>query len=215
MRSKSHIIPATLVNNEKSFHEHLHFARGSSKSLHIDVIDGKFCPGQTLPVDAWPNIDLEYSEAHLMVEKPIDYLREIKQKGVTRAIIHVESEFDLGELTSLARDIDLLIGFAVNPETDLEKLRPYCSTSGYYQIMGVHPGRIGQVLLDTTPLAISYVRRTSPNHRLTITVDGGVNKNNIKELKVAGADFFISSAAIYEGEKTWQENYTDLMEALR
>ncbi|MEX2361837.1 MAG: hypothetical protein WD544_01520 [Patescibacteria group bacterium] len=211
MKSSSPIIPAALVTNQESFQQHLDFAAKTSQSIHIDVIDGQFCDGQTLSVENWPNIELSYSEAHLMVNNPQEYLELVKAKGVIRALIHIESTFNLEELIKTARSLDLLIGFAINPETDLEKLRPYYGLSSYYQIMGVHPGRIGQLMLDTTNLAVAYIRRTSSNRRLIISVDGGVTLENIPVLKKAGADYFISSAAIYEGEKSWEENYTELM----
>jgi ribulose-phosphate 3-epimerase len=215
MRSSSPIIPAALVTSVDSFTKHLEFAKKTSDSLHIDVIDGKFCSGSALAVADWPRIELGYCEAHLMVENPINYLQQVKDKGATRALVHVESTFNPDELVAKARELDLLLGFAINPETDLEKLRPFYGLTSYFQIMGVHPGRIGQELLDTTALAIAYVRRTSPNRRLVVSVDGGVTKENIPELKKAGADFFVSSAAIYEGEKSWEENYTELMEVLK
>jgi pentose-5-phosphate-3-epimerase len=213
MRSKGPIIPAALVTSEKSFAEHLDFAKRTSNSIHIDVIDGEFCRGSALDTDKWPMVDVGYSEAHLMVKKPLDYFEQLKQKNLTRALIHIESEFDKDELVERARSLDLLLGFVINPETDLEALRPYYSLTSYFQVMGVHPGRIGQEMLETTNLAISYIRRTSPNHRLVISVDGGVTKENIPALKRSGADYFVSSAAIYEGEKSWEENYTGLMEA--
>ncbi len=213
MKSKTPIIPAALVTNEQAMLERLEFARKNSDSIHIDVIDGQFCDGATLPVEQWPELNIGYAEAHLMVKEPLNYLEKIRAKGVTRALVHVESDFNVEKLVNEARRVDVLLGFAINPDTDLEKLRPLYNVSSYFQIMGVHPGRIGQVMLDTTPLAIAYVRRTSSNHRLTITVDGGVTVEHIAALKKAGADHFVSSAAIYEGEKSWQENYDELMRA--
>lgn len=215
MKSASPIIPAALVTSPKALEEHLVFARKTSGSIHIDVIDGKFCGGAALPPSDWPDLDIGYGEAHLMVEDPLGYLETVKQKGITRALVHVESKFDTEKLVAKARELDLLLGFAINPETDLEKLRPFYGLTSYFQIMGVHPGRIGQEILDTTTLAIAYIRRTSPNRRLIISIDGGVTMDNIPDLKRAGADYFVSSAAIYEGEKSWEENYTELMEAVQ
>lgn len=213
MRSKTPIIPAALVTNEQAMLERLEFARKNTDSIHIDVIDGQFCPGAALPVEQWPELKIGYAEAHLMVKEPLGFLEKVKQKGATRALVHAESEFDVEGLVHEARRVDILLGFAINPDTDLEKLRPLYGISSYFQIMGVHPGRIGQVMADTTPLAIAYIRRASPNHRLTVTVDGGVTAKQIPLLKKAGADYFVSSAAIYEGEKSWQENYDELMMA--
>ncbi len=213
MKSKTPIIPAALVTSEQAMLERLEFAQKNSDSIHIDVIDGQFCDGATLSVEQWPDLPIGYAEAHLMVKEPIGYLEKVKAKGVMRALVQVESDFKIDELVAEARRVDLLLGFVINPDTDLEKLRPLYGVSSYFQIMGVHPGRIGQVMLDTTPMAIAYIRRTSHNHRLIVTVDGGVTVEQIPELKRAGADYFVTSAAIYEGEKSWQENYDELMKA--
>jgi len=207
MKSRSQIIPASLVETKEELIERIKFACKTSNSLHIDVIDKQFSPGSALDVEKWPLIDLEYSEAHLMVKKPLNYLPQLKVKGVTRAILHVESDFDLEEVATEARVNDILLGFAVNPETDLTTLRKYFSHSTYIQVMGVSPGYVGQEQLPQTTLAVSYLKKLP--YRLTITVDGGVTTENAGELIQAGADYLICSKALYHiGD--WQDNYNQL-----
>ncbi len=208
MRSKNFVIPACLVTTKGEFTKHVEFARKVGNSLHVDIVDPNFVEGNSLPVEDWPLVDIEYCEAHLMVNEPLPYLSKAKAKGVTRAIIHVESTFDLDELVTEARVNDILLGFAVSPETDLTTLRRFFSVSPYIQVMGIHPGRTGQSQLSNTSLAVSYLHKQP--YRLTITVDGGVNLENIVELKQAGADFVIATTAIYE-EGDWKENYNELL----
>lgn len=209
MKSKNFIIPACLVTNKGDFTKRLEFARKVGNSFHIDVIDRDFVAGEAMSVDKWPLIDIEYAEAHLMVKSPVAYLAPLKTKGVTRAIVHVESEFDLEELATEARVNDILLGFAVNPDTDLTTLPKYFVISNYIQVMGVTPGKIGQPQQPQTALAVSYLHKL-PN-RLTITVDGGVNIDNIAEMRSSGADNVVCSAALYERGQ-WPENYQVLLE---
>ena len=209
MKSKNFIIPACLVTNKRDFTKRLEFARKVGNSFHVDVIDRDFVTGEAMSVDKWPMIDIEYAEAHLMVKSPVAYLAPLKTKGVTRAIVHVESEFDLEELATEARVNDILLGFAVNPDTDLTTLPKYFVISNYIQVMGVTPGKIGQHQQPQTALAVSYLHKL-PN-RLTITVDGGVNIDNIAEMRASGADNVVCSAALYE-EGAWPENYQALLE---
>jgi ribulose-phosphate 3-epimerase len=208
MRSKNFVIPACLVTTKSEFTKHIEFARKVGNSLHVDIVDPNFVEGNSLPIEDWPLIDIEYCEAHLMVSDPLQYLSKAKAKGVTRGIIHVESAFDLDELVTEARVNDILLGFAVSPETDLTTLRRFFSVSPYIQVMGIHPGRTGQTQLPNTSLAVSYLNKLP--YRLTITVDGGVNLENISELKQAGADFVVATTAIYE-EGDWKENYSALL----
>lgn len=209
MKSKNFIIPACLVTNKRDLTKRLEFARKVGNSFHIDLIDRDFVAGEAMSVDKWPLIDIEYAEAHLMVKSPVAYLAPLKTKGVTRAIVHVESEFDLEELATEARVNDILLGFAVNPDTDLTALPKYFAISNYIQVMGVTPGKIGQPQQPQTALAVSYLHK-SPN-RLTITVDGGVNIDNIAEMRSSGADNVVCSAALYQ-EGAWPENYQALLE---
>jgi len=210
MKSKNFIIPACLVNTREEFIKHVEFARSVGNSLHVDVIDPNFVDGRALPLESWPMIDIDYCEAHLMVRQPLPYLSQLKAKGVTRAIVHVESDFDLEELVTEARVNDIILGFAVNPETDLTTLRKFFAVSSYIQVMGIHPGKVGQAQLPHTALAVSYLSKLP--YRLTITVDGGVNIDNVASLRQAGASHAVATTAIYEhGE--WQDNFQALSAA--
>lgn len=212
MKSRSRIIPASLVDRAEDLVKRIDFARTTSSSLHVDVIDGKFCPGEAIDISKWPLIDLEYVEAHLMVAEPLDYLSILKSKGVTRAIVHVESEFDVEELATEARVNDILLGFAVNPDTDLTSLRKYFTHSSYIMIMGVKPGYVGQEQLVQTGLAVSYLKKLP--YRLIISVDGGVTSENIANLSQNGADYFVCSSALYHNGD-WQENYQKLSDLIK
>jgi ribulose-phosphate 3-epimerase len=209
MRSKSPIIPAVLTTNIDVFSQHLEFAREVGNSLHVDVIDNDFCQGKSLEIRDWPELLIEYTEAHLMVREPLSYLSELAAKKVTRAIIHIESNFDLIELADQARRLDILLGWAVNPDTDLDKLRNFYPVSNYIQLMGVQPGLTGQPFIDTVYPAIRYLAK-NPARRLIVSVDGGVSLETTPKLIAAGADYLVSSAAIFERGNTWKANYEQL-----
>ena len=209
MKSKNPIIPGDLVTTITSFNKRIEFAGTVGNSIHIDVVDSGFADGRCLKVESWPVINIDYSEAHLMVREPIGYFPLLKEKKITRAIIHVESDFNLEDLQFAARQNDILLGFAVNPDTDLNRVKPFLAVSNYVQVMGIYPGKTGQPYLSQTPLAVSYFRNLQ--QRLTITVDGGVSLENIPELRQAGADYFVASSSIYD-QGNWAENYQQLME---
>ncbi|OGD60826.1 hypothetical protein A3A71_02865 [Candidatus Berkelbacteria bacterium RIFCSPLOWO2_01_FULL_50_28] len=212
MRSKSLILPGCLVLSEESFLARLEFARATTQSIHVDVVDNDFVKGHTLPIEEWPELDLGYSEAHLMVRSPQSCFSALKAKKVTRAIVHVESEFDIESLERDARRLDILLGFAVNPDTDLATSKPLLRVSNYIQIMGVTPGKTGQPQLPQTVSAVSYFRAF--DHHSIISVDGGVNASNVAKLKSAGANYFIASSGIYDNHD-WQESYRELLEAVK
>lgn len=213
MVSRSPIIPAILTVSEAEFVKRLDFARVAADAVHIDVIDGEFCQGSSLSIDKWPDLNINYAEVHLMVNNPQQYLERLASKKITRAIVHVEAIKNITELASRARELDILLGVAINPDTDLDELRPFLSATSYVQLMGVHPGAAGQTMQDTTPLAVSYLSK-HPTYRLTISVDGGVLPSNLKDLKQAGAQYFVSTQAIFH-DLHWQDNLNNLYEALK
>jgi ribulose-phosphate 3-epimerase len=209
MISKQPIIPSILTDKPDVIARELEFCAQVGNAVHIDVVDKIFAQGQTLSIDDWPKLMLDYVEAHLMVEKPLDYLEKLKEKNVTRAIIHIESSFDLSLLTEKARSLDILLGFAISPDTDLDDIKKITSASNYVQVMGVYPGKSGQTQLGQTPLAVAYLHRL-PGHRLSISVDGGVNEDNIPILKQAGARYFIGASALFKSPN-WQEEFNNLV----
>ncbi|HUD20758.1 MAG TPA: hypothetical protein VMQ44_01670 [Candidatus Saccharimonadales bacterium] len=211
MRSRTPIIPSILTDNPEEFNRRLDFAKKNTQSAQIDLTDGNFCTGSTLKVEDWPKIDLEYSEAHLMVNDPLKYFQTLKEKNITRAIVHIESIFDLEVLANKARELDLLLGFAVSPDTDLEKLKPFYPVSNCILVMGVVPGSEHQEMLETTPLAVSFLKK-QPG-RLIVSVDGGVNTKTIVELQKHGANYFVVGSALF-GQGDPADNYQTLLEKL-
>ena len=213
MRSRSVLIPSIFSDNPSVFKERLTFAETVVHAAQFDVLDGAFCRGDdNLAIEAWPKFNLEYSEVHLMVKNPLEYLERIAERKITRAIVHVESEFDLEELRAKARELDLLLGFSINPDTDLAKLRQYFEVSNYIQLMGVNPGHTGQKMLDTTVSAVSYLKRI-PNQRLYIVVDGGVTIDNARALVDAGASFLVATTALF-GSGDPKDNYDKILATL-
>jgi len=210
MRSHTPIIPAILTNSVVRFEQQIEICRTIGAG-QIDVVDGVFCQSSPslLPIE-WPDPKLEYTEAHLMVEKPLEYLEALSNKHITRAIVHLESKFDPETIAKEARNRDILLGLAVSPGTDLSVIESYLPFSQYVQIMGVEPGRSGQTLLPETFSAVRYLR-TKFGRKITLTVDGGVNLDNAAELFKAGSDYLIASSAIFAGGQPLA-NYRALLE---
>lgn len=209
MKARLPIIPGNLTTTVTEFTRRLEFAREEADAIHIDVADGQFVPSTTLPINEWPALNIGYAEAHLMVRNPIVYLDKLKKAGVTRSIIHIESFFEPEEVVSHAREIDMLLGFAINPDTDLDHLRSFFDLSNYIQVMGINPGATGQTMLSQTPASVSYLRRV-PNKRLLITVDGGVHPDTVENLFRVGASFAVASSAIYD-KGDWKQNFQALV----
>ncbi len=213
MKARLPVIPGDLTTTKDEFDKRLVFARQAADAIHVDVADGEFVAATTLSIEEWPALNIGYAEAHLMVRNPVPYLEKLKKVGITRSIVHIESFFEPDELINYAREIDMLLGFAINPDTDLDHLRSFFDLSNYIQVMGIVPGTTGQSMLMQTPASVSYLRRV-PNKRLVITVDGGVHRDTIQNLFRVGANYCVASSAIYDNGD-WQDNYSALTEQVK
>lgn len=200
------IIPALIVSDEnpdndfeelKAKFEKLEpFLADFDNWVQVDITDGKFVPTKT-------NVNLEdlryfteraNVEFHLMVEKPEEVIGEWVRLGPKRIIVHIEAIEDMNKLLNICREKDVELGLALNPETSNAIMEPWIDNVDLILFLGVHPGRGGQEFVPEVLEKIKSLRRNFPN--VKIGIDGGVRKENIKELKEAGIDIFAIGSGI-------------------
>lgn len=82
-------------------------------------------------------------------------------------------------------------------------------------IMSVNPGFGGQKYIEYCSTKISELRKLSKkfNRKLWIEVDGGVTKDNIKNISQCGADIVVAGSAVFKNGEI-EKNIRELKEAL-
>jgi ribulose-phosphate 3-epimerase len=83
-------------------------------------------------------------------------------------------------------------GVAINPATSPDILLDI--QADQYLIMSVVPGKQGQAFIPSTLQKIFRFKQKLPS--AIIEVDGGVNENNIKSIKDAGADLICVGSSL-------------------
>lgn len=171
--------------------------------LQLDICDGHFVPtisfGEEVVRRTCQHAKLPV-EVHLMVNRPEDWLTRMAGCGQFRMIFHIEaSRRAMGVVQAIAK-AGWEPGIALNPETPPVAIEPVLPYVKNVCIMGIAPGFAGQTMLDTTFGRITDVRRliektASP---ASITVDGGVKKDNARRLVDAGADILVVSSGIFQ-----------------
>jgi len=190
------IIPAILAKSEEEFRSKIVKVRSLATSVHIDVMDGYFVNNTTWAApEKMREImgDLPF-EAHLMVADPEHSVMVWLAAGARRVYFHAEATNRDELIVKVAEDKADRIGIAVNPDTPLSRLTHTIDRLHSVLVMGVVPGRSGQLFQPIAVEKVQALKNLRPS--LRIAVDGGVNPENAGILVKAGADALVAASAL-------------------
>ena len=193
--------------------------------LHVDVMDGCFCPMMTVgpPLIKAMKTSL-LKDIHLMIEDPLEKLGGYIAAGADMITVHAEScrhiHRVLQQLGKLENSNDpergLLRGVALNPGTPLDILEPLLDEVDMIFLLAINPGWGGQKLIGSTFDRIARVKEmiaALPN-KIYLGLDGGVTRTNIAEVAKLGVDIVVTGSAVFDG-KAPAENAKFMLDALR
>ncbi len=191
------IIPAILAKDEKELRRKVESVDGLCEMVQIDVMDGKFVDNETwADPDRFRKMPLPMPyEVHLMVKDPLERLDAWSLAGCQRVLIHAESVGDLAEALRVAKSYGMEAGISINPETSVADVEGAVAEADVVQVMGVHPGWMGQAFQDVAVEKVAELREKFPE--LVIEVDGGVAVGIARRLADAGADRLVSGSAVF------------------
>jgi len=183
--------------------------------IHLDVMDGMFVPNITFgaPVIKMLRKCTEKTfDVHLMIEDPDRYIQDFSNAGCDFITVHEEACRHLHRTVSLIKECGKKAGVSLNPATSLETVREILPYVDMILIMSVNPGFGGQKFIQTSYDKISRLRKMADelNPELIIQVDGGVNNNNIKDLKDAGCNCVVAGSYVFGNE-----NYEKAIDSLK
>ena len=209
------IIPAILSTTIKDYTTKVHAVEKLVQRIHIDIMDGHFVSHKTISLQDTRTISTNISrEAHVMAEKPWNYVLPAAKAGINTFIFHIEAcptpSFVTKTLDLTAKH-NLSAAIALSPQTPLQAVLPFVTRLEHVLIMTVHPGKGGQELIPSTLKKISTLRKQHPT--LTIEADGGIHEKTIKKVLTAGASFIVMGSAIYAQKNIKQtiKNYQSLL----
>lgn len=171
--------------------------------IHFDVMDNHYVPnltigplvckalrkhGVTAPIDV-----------HLMV-KPVDsIIPDFAKAGATYITFHPEATEHIDRSLQLVRDEGCKSGLVFNPATSLEYLDFVMDKIDMVLLMSVNPGFGGQSFIPSAldKLRLARKKIDQSGYDIRLEIDGGVKVNNIREIKEAGADTYVSGSAIF------------------
>ena len=194
--------------------------RAGVRLFHFDVGDGHFVEPITIGPIVLQSISKAIHDAgafvdcHLMTEHPEQHFGAIAGAGGDSVTVHYEACRDLRSIVALAREQDLEVGLAFNPETTPESAAEAALATGvdFVLCMSIHPGFSGQEFMPEALDRIRGLRGLLPQP-MPIQVDGGVGPDNIRDAHEAGANLFVAGMAIF-GREDLPRAYRRLVQAL-
>jgi ribulose-phosphate 3-epimerase len=221
------IIPAIIPKSFGDLKEKMSLVSELVPIAQIDVMDGVFVPSKSWPhmrnpdpdftailkeengFPFWETIDFEVD---LMVSNPEQVWQNWLLAGAKRIIVHAESSKNLKGLfdvikKKLPSEDSLLyteVGVALNIDTPNEQIYPLIPVVDFVQFMGIAKiGFQGEPFDERVLAKIADLRGKYPN--ATISIDGGVNKENAVALVKAGVNRLVVGSALFGSENISEE----------
>ena len=188
---KPKIFPSIIAKNQTELDTLLKKLHAVSKTLHLDVVDGKFAPNQSLNFKFKLPKTFSYN-VHLMIQEPESWIKA--HPSFQLYFPQFETVKDKENYISWMKKSKRKVCFAINPETTVAQLKPFLSKIDYILVLTVHPGFYGSTYLPQELKKINQIKNINP--KIKIFIDGHMNHKNIKDAVKAGANYIISGSFI-------------------
>lgn len=196
MTRLTRVVPAILTDDPKALKTMVRQAENFAYYVQFDIMDGHFVPARSITYEHLAALSMKLTwEAHLMVERPEDYLESFRLAGAQKVVFHYEATSSPPEVISRARELGLEVGLALNPETSVSLIRPLTSKVDSVLLLTVHPGFYGSQFIPEVLEKVPELRSTQPE--IEIGVDGGIKESNIAQVAQAGIDVIYVGSAIF------------------
>ncbi|MFI5265370.1 MAG: hypothetical protein ACHQT7_01345 [Candidatus Levyibacteriota bacterium] len=195
------VIPGILEKEWPEIEKKLTAAKTFAKSVHVDLIDGKFITSNTTFMDPKPYAAFSKDlilEAHLMVENPIQYIKPFAEAGFKRFYGHVEKMPNIGEFIAEAQ-LYGEAGLALDGPTDVSVL----DNVNLDDLDCLLVYTCQQVGFAGPPFQEEKLQKVKALHQksmIPIEADGGMKDTTILFAKSAGAVRFVATSFIWGAE---------------
>lgn len=186
--------------------------------LHYDVMDGIFVPSISFGMPVLKSIKKatnQFMDVHLMITEPIRYVEEFVQSGADLITIHYEACKDVRATIQKIRELGVMVGISICPETPAEVLDEFLPEVDMILVMTVHPGFGGQKLIPEALDKVKVIRRKLNEQGMEkdIQVDGGIYTANVRDALDAGANVIVAGSAVFKGNPA--ENVKGFLEIFK
>lgn len=199
MVSPVFIAPSILSADLSRLNEEVASIEPYADWLQIDVMDGRFVPNTTFPVEVVRTIQTSLPlDVHLMVEDPAQYVKDflpLHPKNITFHAEAVRKTDDRRALMQAIRSRGSTAGIAINPPTPLSAVDDVLGEVDLLLVMSVNPGFGGQAFIEDVLEKVKTAREKFPS--LMIQMDGGIDAATAPLCIRAGANNLVAGSSIF------------------
>ncbi len=181
------IIPTIFEKEFRKAEEKIQALKKFTKWMQIDVTDDVFTPGKTFELELLSKIEMEEIvlwDIHLMVKEPEKWLKKCEFIGASRVTGQVEMMSNPENFVNQVKDMGMEAGLAFDVDTPLIEI-PF--DTDLILLMGRKAG------LKESLFEKRILEKISGEKKFA--VDGGVNKDNIEQIRNAGVEIVYSGSA--------------------
>ena len=202
MNSNIKIAPSILASNfSKLNDEVISIENAGADFIHLDIMDGHFVPNLTFGppiIKSLRNLTKLPFDVHLMVSNPDILLDDYVNAGANIITVHVEACNHLARTLHYIKSKGSKAGVAINPHTDIQFIENVIEDLDLILIMTVNPGFGGQKFIKSMFKKISLVKEIISSRDIFLEVDGGITKENSKEVINAGANVLVAGTSVFK-----------------
>ena len=192
---------------------------GGADMIHVDVMDGHFVPNLTIGppvIKALKKHSSVIFDVHLMISPVHKYIEAYSNAGADIITIHPEATENLKLSISKIKELKKKVGVSLNPETPIETIMDVLDQIDLVLIMSVNPGFGGQKFMPEVLTKIKDLKKIQKEKQLNfdIEIDGGINFDNAKIVKEAGANILVSGTTIFKSNNGDIKKNIDLLRSI-
>ena len=170
--------------------------------IHVDVMDGHFARNLTFGpktvADIRPATKLPL-DCHLMVDNPQDFVESFAEAGADYFTFQIEAALHSHRLVQHIKAAGMKCGACVVPGTPVHALDEIASELDLVLLLLVNPGFGGQKMIASCLeklVTLSSMRKEKGYHYL-LSVDGGINTDNVPLAIKKGADVIVAGNVFF------------------
>ncbi|HHX8078492.1 TPA: ribulose-phosphate 3-epimerase [Escherichia coli] len=211
------ILPSIFGADILRLKDEIHFLEEEqTEILHVDLMDGTyvsniaFGPNQ---IAAMKKASSMIFDVHMMLANPERHIDDVINTGAEMISVHYESTPHVHYIIQKIKKAGRKAGVVLNPGTPESVIEYLLDDIDYILLMTINPGQPGQTFIHKSLEKIRNTKKMISGRDIQIEVDGGVNLDNVKQVKEAGADLIVVGGALFN--KQSHESYQALKIAVQ